>query len=194
LLPNTRTLLYALAALIAAMLVFFQLASSLPLCLVRNLHHAPSAYGFLLAVNTVPIILLEVPLNLRMERSAHHRSLALGTLLFAAGFGGMALAESNAALVATTVIWTFGEMIVLPGSAACVAEIAPPERVGEYMGVYSMAFNAAFTAGPWLLTVALERWGPVVLWTATGAVGMLAAAMMLGVKGRQRAGTSAAAR
>jgi predicted MFS family arabinose efflux permease len=177
-------LLYALAALIPAMVVFFQLASTLPLFLVRNLHHEPSAYGFLLVVNTVLIILIEVPLNLRMERWPHHRALALGTLLFALGFGGMAIAESNVGLAATTIVWTFGEMIVLPGSAAYVAEIAPPERVGEYMGVYSMAFNVAFTVGPWLGTVVLEKWGPQLLWTATGAVGLLAAAMMLGVRGR----------
>lgn len=175
-------LLYALGALMPLMMVFFQVAATLPLFLVRNLGRAPAAYGFLMVVNTVLIILLEVPLNLKMERWPHGASLALGGLLIALGFGGYALAGGVAGVVLTTVVWTFGEMIVLPGSAAYVAEIAPAQRVGEYMGLYSMAFSVAFTIGPWVGTEVLERWGARVLWGWALGAGCAGAALLAGVR------------
>lgn len=177
-----RKLLYVLAALLPVMMVFFQLAATLPLFLVRNLHQPPAAYGFLMVVNTVLIILIEVPLNLHMERWPHGLSLALGATLIAFGFGGYALVGGVAGVVASTIVWTFGEMIVLPGSAAYIAEIAPPSRTGEYMGLYSMAFNIAFTIGPWLGTEVLERYASRALWLSTLAAGALGAALLAGVR------------
>jgi MFS family permease len=76
------------------------------------------------------------------------------------------------------VIWTCGEMILFPASAAYVAEIAPPGRRGEYMGLYSMVFGAAVTLGPWLGTATLEAFGPAILWAGTFAVGCLSVLML----------------
>ncbi|MEO8657171.1 MAG: MFS transporter [Bryobacteraceae bacterium] len=171
-------LLYVLAALLPVMMVFFQLAATLPLFLVRNLHKAPTAYGFLMVVNTVLIILFEVPLNLRMERWPHRLALTLGALFIAAGFGGYAFTGTVAAVVATTIVWTVGEMILLPGSAAYLAEIAPEGRTGEYMGLYSMTFNIAFAIGPWLGAEVLERQGARPLWLAALALGLAGAALL----------------
>jgi MFS family permease len=50
-------------------------------------------------------------------------------------------------------------MILFPPARAYVAEIAPPGRRGEYMGMYSMVFGAAVTLGPWLGTAVLEAFG-----------------------------------
>ena len=58
--------------------------------------------------------------------------------------------------VATVVIWTFGEMILLPASAAYVSDIAPPAQSGAYMGLYTMGFSLAFAIGPWLGTQVME--------------------------------------
>jgi MFS family permease len=76
------------------------------------------------------------------------------------------------------VIWTFGEMIMMPGSSAYAAEIAPPERRGEYMGLYTMSFNIGFSLGPFLGASLLERWGPTVAWGAAFVSGCISALMM----------------
>src|SRR5207249_9397911 len=84
------------------------------------------------------IIFLEVPLNLRMAAWPHGRALALGAFLIGAGFGSMAFATGFRSVALTVVIWTFGEMILLPASSAYAAEIAPVAQRGSYIGLYTM--------------------------------------------------------
>jgi len=75
----------------------------------------------------------------------------------------------------TVAIWTVGEMILLPAMSNYVAEVAPADRRGEYMGLYSMAWGVAFGVGPWLGTLVLERYGRVVLWSGAFLVAAVAA-------------------
>jgi MFS family permease len=181
-------MLYFLAAMIPAQLVFFQLTSSLPLFLVRNLRLPESLYGTVFTLNTLLIVALEVPLNTAMAHWSHRRTLTLGALLYAIGFGSFAFVTRPAHIFAAVIIWTFGEMILLPGSSAYAAEIAPPGRRGEYMGLYTMSFSIAFSLGPFLGAELLQRWGPHGLWGTAFVSGCISALMM------SRVGTAAAHR
>ena len=176
-LANGRFLFF-LAALLPTVMVFFQLESAFPLYLVRDVGLSASAFGLLFTVNTVLIILLEIPLNTAMARWPHHLAMPLGALLCCWGFAAVALAGSFGTVALTVVIWTFGEMILFPGSATCVADMAPEDRRGEYMGIYTMSFSLAFMAGPWLGALILERLGPIALWGGAALLGFLSAAMM----------------
>ncbi len=171
--------LYFLAAFFPAALVFFQLMSTMPLFLVSGLGLSESAFGFLLTINTGIIIFVEVPLNSAMARWRHGRTLALGAALVGMGFGAMAFARDFWTMAATVVVWTFGEMILLPSSAAFVADLAPAGRRGEYMGLYQGTFSLALISGPWVGTRILESWGGQVLWLLAGAVGVLSAVLLL---------------
>ena len=173
-----RHLLYFLIALLPILVVFFQHEASMPLFLVGDLHMRESWYGLLFTLNTVLIILLEVPLNLKTAHWPHRRTLGIGAFLVGAGFGAMALCRGPLGTALTVVIWTFGEMMLLPGSSAYVADISPAERRGSYMGLYTMSFSAAFTIGPGLGVALLERFGARVLWVAAFALGCLSTAML----------------
>jgi MFS family permease len=176
-------MLYFLAALIPVQLVFFQFTSTLPLFLVRYLHFPESVYGTIFTVNTLLIVALEVPLNTAMAHWTHRQTLMLGAFLYAVGFGSYALVGiaplgKTACVFAAVVIWTFGEMILMPGSSAYAAEIAPRERRGEYMGLYTMSFNIAFAVGPWLGASVLGRWGASTVWGAAFALGCISTLLM----------------
>jgi MFS family permease len=175
---RNKRMLYFLAAMIPVQIVFFQLTSSLPLFLVRNLHLPESLYGTVFTLNTLIIVAFEVPLNTAMANWSHRRALPVGALLYAVGFGSFALVTRPAQISASVVIWTFGEMILLPGSSAYAAEIAPPGRRGEYMGLYTMSFSIAFSTGPFLGAELLQRWGPHGLWGAAFVSGCISALMM----------------
>jgi MFS family permease len=164
--------------------VFYQHEGAMPLFLVRDLHYRESFYGILFAVNTILIVILEVPLNLAMERWSHRWTLVLGASLFAIGFGSMAVLHSVAGLLVAAVIWTFGEMIAMPASGAYVADIAPPGRAGQYAGAYAATFSLAILVGPWAGTAALEQLGGTMLWSAVFAVGLAGAAVFSFTKTR----------
>jgi MFS family permease len=73
-------------------------------------------------------------------------------------------------------------MIFLPGCAAYVAEIAPPNRQGQYMGFYTMAFSVAFTIGPWFGTYLMEKSGAATMWIVMFLIGSLSSVMLLKIK------------
>jgi MFS family permease len=175
---DRRALSVYVATLLIGM-VFTQNQGAMPLYIVRDLHYRESFYGILFAVNTLLIVALEVPLNLAMTHWSHRRALALGMLLTAIGFGAIGLAHGVTALVATVVIWTFGEMITFPVSTAYVADIAPEGRNGEYMGAFSSTFSLSMVLGPWAGAAALDRFGPSAMWTGVFLCGLIAAGVVV---------------
>jgi MFS family permease len=175
---RNRRMLYFLVALIPTQLVFFQLTSTVPLFLVHYLRLPESIYGTVFTLNTLMIVVLELPLNNAMAQWSHRRTLTLGAFLYAIGFGSFALAKGPMGIFAAVVVWTFGEMILMPGSAAYAAEIAPTGRRGEYMGLYTMSFSFAFSLGPWLGAMLLERHGPQALWGTALVSGCISTLLM----------------
>jgi len=171
-------LLAFLAACVPLAAVFFQHEGALPLDVVRDLGMPASFFGWMFTINTLLIVLFEVRLNLATSHWPHRRSLFTGGLFIAAGFGAMVFCHTRIAIAGTVVIWTIGEMILLPSMSNLVAELAPPDRRGEYMGLYSMSWGLAFAIGPWLGTFVLEQFGRVTLWGGTFVVAALASIAM----------------
>lgn len=180
-LADRRFILF-LALMIPVEIIFFQAQGAMPVFVVEDLGISKSMYGVLLTINTVLIILIEVPLNIAMAHWSHKRAVALGALLTGAGFGALAFASNAWVIAATVFIWTFGEMIIFPSSSAFVADISPPERRGVYSGLYVMSFSVAFMIGPWIGLVILERFGAAVLWGSAFVCGSISAAMILAMK------------
>jgi MFS family permease len=179
-------MLYFISALIPVQIVFFQLTSTLPLFLVRYLHLRESVYGLVYTINTLLIVALEVPLNSATARWPHRRTLVVGAMLYTIGFGSFALVSRVPEVIACVAVWTFGEMILMPGSAAYASEIAPPGRRGEYMGLYTMSFSIAFSTGPWIGAQILQRWGPQVLWRAAFVSGCFSTLLLSRIGARLR--------
>jgi MFS family permease len=176
-----------LAACVPLAAVFFQHEGALPLDVVRDQGLPASFFGWMFTINTVLIVLFEVRLNLSTSHWPHRRSLFTGGLFIATGFGAMAFCHTGLAIAGTVVIWTIGEMILLPTMSNVVAELAPPDRRGEYMGLYSMAWGLAFAIGPWLGTFVLERYGRVTLWGGAFVAAALASIAMGRMRPTRRA-------
>lgn len=169
---DKRFLLFMLA-LIPVELVFFQFLGGLPLYIVHELKYSTSTFGILMAVNTVLIIIVEVPLNNAMAHWDDRKSLALGAFLCAIGFGAMAFSENIVLIVATIIVWTFGEMIFFPSSTSYTAILSPEHRRGEYMGYFQMTFSFSLMVGPWLGALVLDYFNSSVLWGGSFVFGAI---------------------
>ncbi len=168
-----RNLLFLLLGLLPVTLVFTQIHGSLPLWVSRDLAYGPRIFGLVFTLNTVLILLLEVALNTRLANWRPGRQLALGSLLIAMGFGFTGLAQTLPLLALTVIAWSLGEMILLPASSEAVASLAPADRRGEYMGLYSLSWTLGMTLGPGLGLLIYAGSGPRVLWPACGAFALL---------------------
>ena len=179
---SDKSFLFFLFAIIPANLVFFQQLGALPLYIVNDLRYSTAAFGLFNAINTVIIILVEVPLNNFMTNTPYRKSLIIGALLAGIGFGGFAFSTTAITIAISIIIFTFGEMIYFPTTAAYASEIAPTDRRGEYMGYYQMTFSFAFSAGPWLGTVVYQHYGSEILWGGDFIFGLMTALLTIFVK------------
>jgi predicted MFS family arabinose efflux permease len=155
--------------------VLFQLFSTLPLYLREVYQLREDRIGLLLALNTAAIVLVEMVLVRFAEGFSPTRVTALGAFLLCGGFALMPLGSSFAWAAVTVLVWTAGEMLVLPFTNALVAQRSGPGQLGRYMGLYALAFSLSAAVGPVAGTAVWEHWGPTVLWTGAGAVGLLLA-------------------
>jgi MFS family permease len=181
-----RRLFYFLLTILPVFITFFQHSSTVPLVFFQVLHQPASAFGLLFSFNTVLIVLVEIPLNLAMAKWSHRSVLTLGALLVGAGFGAMTFATGFWTVAGTVVIWTFGEMIFLPGASAYVGDLAPAHRQGAYMGAYQMVANMSFAIGPWLGTTIFEKFGPTTLWTGLFIICALSSLLLFRTHGHLR--------
>jgi len=182
---SNKKFLYYMIAIIPVQIVFFQHIGALPLFIVEHLEFSKSTFGFLMAINTVMIILIEVPLNDAMRMWPDWKSLMLGAILTGIGFGITIFAFNTYILIFSIVLWTFGEMIFFPSAGNYVAENSPANMRGEYMGYFQMTFSFSFMIGPLLGTVVLEEFGATMVWSGTFLLGMFTAAMMLKLKSKK---------
>jgi MFS family permease len=166
----------ALAASLAIGPVVYQMASTFGLH-VTSSNLAPWVYGVLISGNGVLVVLFELPLTRVTSRLPPRRILALGYLLLGFGFAMNAFAHTVALLIVVVITFTFGEMICMPVSAAYMANLAPMEMRGRYMGVYGLSWAVAIVCGP-VIGMTLFSINPVLLWTLCGLLGLMAAVII----------------
>ncbi|MGB5896093.1 MAG: MFS transporter [Ignavibacteriaceae bacterium] len=179
---RNKKFIYFMLALIPVLIIFFQHIGALPLFFVEEIGLSKSTFGFLMATNTVLIILIEVPLNDSMRLWKAWKALTLGSFLAALGFGMMAFITQTPFLVLSIIIWTFGEMIVFPTAGDYVAQVSPENRRGEYMGYFQMAFSFSFMVGPLVGNRVFENFGSFSLWIGCFVLGLISALMMIRLK------------
>jgi len=105
--------------------------------------------------------------------------MATGYVLVGSGYALYSFAHTIPALVCAMTVVTFGEIVTIPVSVAYIADLAPPHMRGRYMGAHGLVWAAALVIGPGL-GMKLFALGPAVLWLSCGALGLLAATIILG--------------
>ena len=73
-------------------------------------------------------------------------------------------------------VWSLGEIAVLPIANAVVADIALPELRGRYQGAYGLCWGIAAFLGPLIGSGVLQHAGAHVLW-----LGCLLAGLAVGL-------------
>jgi len=103
--------------------------------------------------------------------------MALGYILIGSGFALNAFAHTETAFVICIAIFTLGEMIAIPTTMAYLANLAPPEMRGRYLGVSGLSWSTATMIGPGL-GLALFTAAPGIYWLACAALGLFAATVI----------------
>ncbi|HEY1121523.1 MAG TPA: MFS transporter [Haloferula sp.] len=162
-------------------IVFWQMSSSYGLQATEGAGLDERAYGLLMALNGILIVLLELPLTSYTRRFSPVGIMAVGYAIIGIGMGMNALGASLPLLISSMIVFTIGEMIALPVGNSYIAGLAPDEMRGRYQGVSSISWSSATMIGP-SLGITLWQFSPVFLWVGVLVASITAAFLMLATR------------
>lgn len=177
-----RLFLFFLALVLLIGMLFFQIFNTWPLFLRQDYELLENQIGVLLGLNGFLIILLEMPFIHRVENRNSMSIISVGVLLLFGGFAILPLGHGFAYAAFTVMVWTLGEILIFPLTAAFIANRAPDSTRGRYMGAYILTYSLAFIVGPALGSYLYDHFGPATLWGCAGAAGLIVFAGFLTLK------------
>lgn len=127
------------------------------------------------AVTVVAFQLLAARFVLRLEAVA---AITVGGLLLFAGMAGFAFSTTLWHFVIAMVVFSFGEVFIVPSEFALIDRIAPPAARGAYFGAQSFTQLGGF-AGPFLGGLLLAEWDGTVMYLGVGALALAAVGVYL---------------
>ena len=172
-----RALLAMTAAGTVFALIYMLMLVSLPLSLTAHGLN-PASAGLVMTVSAVALVLARPLLRTRhLARIASPKAFAAGYALMGLGLAGYAAAGSLPALLAPTVAWSLGYLLLSGRAFAVVADLAPAGAAARYLAVYGLSWGMATVAAPVLGTQLIGSFGPAALWAATSALCLAMAAI-----------------
>lgn len=122
------------------------------------------------------------------EFTRRHRPLSmvtLGMMVYAVGVGSVALMSSFWGFWTSMVIFTFGELMVMPTGTAYVANRAPMELRGRYMSIYWMTWGCARAVAPVTGGFLNDQISPHAIWYGGLLIGSAATLGLYLLRGGQ---------
>ncbi|QHG63741.1 MFS transporter [Pseudomonas putida] len=160
---DRRLVCFTLGGVLSAV-VFGQFTAYLSQYLVvtSSASEAARLVGYLVTTNAVTVIALQYLIGRRIGRQQLMPWLLAGMALFIAGLLGFAMAGSMVAWCLAMLVFTLGEIIVIPAEYMFIDLIAPEHLRGVYYGAQNLS-NLGAALGPVLVGFALGRWWPGVI-------------------------------
>lgn len=129
-------------------------------------------FAWLMSANAITVVVSQPFISRLSTRMGPMPSVTAGALLLSIGAIGFAHAGGLSVLLASMIVFTWGEVLLVPAEYAILDGITPESMRGTYYGMHSLS-NAGNLLGPWLGGVVLERWGGVALFYAMALVAII---------------------
>jgi hypothetical protein len=170
---------YALLALLNTIMLLHvpMITLAIPLWIVQRTDAPRWMVSVLLVVNTVTVVLFQVRVArgvvdlktaARSTRFAGVMLLA-SCVVFALTALGMSAWVATAVLLVAAVMQTVGEMAQSAGAWQISFDLAPPDKHGQYQGLFGNGLAVARVIAPLLLTTLILAWG-IPGWIVLGGI------------------------
>jgi len=177
-LMRDRCLIYFTLGSTFGAIVFGQFTGYLSqyLIIIADAAYAYKVIGAIMITNAVIVIAFQYVMSSRMKQDNLLRWLFFGTLFFILGLAGFMLAGPSILLwMIAMVIFSFGELIVIPVEYMFIDFIAPDNMKGSYYGVQNLS-NIGGAVNPVLCGFLLSYTPPPVMFIAL--IGFSAAGLL----------------
>lgn len=135
-----------------------QMSVTLSQYLREHVVEGVALFGMMMSANGFTVLLLQIPLTRLVERYTLFARIAGGALLMVAGEIGFAFLTGWTFMVAAMVVFTIGEILIVPAEYAQIDQISPANMRGTYYGAQSFSELGSFL-GPWVGGMILSAYG-----------------------------------
>jgi MFS family permease len=155
-----------------------QLGSTLSVFSVDRLMFTTAQYGLLLTTNGIIVAVLQYPIARLMNKFPRDRGLILGSIFYAAGYLSLGWVKDFNWAIGSIAVITAGEVTFSPIASTVVAESAPLNWRGRYMGFSGLSQTVGMSFAPLFGGLLLDAFPTEarLLWGLIGLVGLIPAA------------------
>ncbi|MES2068756.1 MAG: MFS transporter [Pseudomonadota bacterium] len=137
---DRRLLLFTIGSLLSALVYGrFVLYLSQYLIVSQGEQQAAALVPYLIMTNAIGVVLLQYPIGKFIRPDNLMRWIGLGSAMFVLGLLGFMHAASLPAWICSMLLFTLGEVIVIPAEYLFIDSIAPATQKGSYYGVQNLA-------------------------------------------------------
>jgi MFS family permease len=153
-----RVLLLFIVGGIFLTTVHGEMSVTLSQYLNTNIADGIKLFGYLVSINGITVVSTQMFITRWSERFGLLTRISLGSLLFAVGEMGFAFSGSWSGFILSMIVFTFGEILIIPSEFAQLDEITPQGIRGMYYGAQGFSEIGNFI-GPWFGGVLLLSFG-----------------------------------
>jgi MFS family permease len=171
-----RPFLLFLGSAIFAWLVYVAYEVVLPVSIVDGFGYGPATWGFLVWINPLLVTLFQIRLTRAVSDVSAAPRLVVAMLIMGLPFLLLVVNQSLPVLVVVITVFVLGEMLWVPTSQAVVADLAPDDIRGAYMGAFGSAPAIGFALAPLIGLQMRNSVGDDATWIMFAAISVVAAA------------------
>ncbi len=155
-------------------ITFFQFFSTLPLYYRQIYRLSESEIGLLLGLNGLVVFSLEmIFVYVASNRFKFRTLIMVGVLLTGLSLVLLNLFTGAWILLVSMLILSISEILVMPFLATLTVQRSEEQTRGAYLGLYSLAYSAAFILGPYFGTTIIDQFGFAALWWCGGGLSVI---------------------
>ncbi len=157
---------------------FYFLLITLPIY-IEKIGGTESEIGLILGVFTISAVLLRPFIGKEVDRRGRKIILVSGIIIFLISMLLYDYTKNVTSLLLLRVLHGIGWGAATTAATTLIADIAPPKRRGEAMGVFGMASNVAMAIGPALSMILLQKYDFPILFSISAGISLLSLLLVL---------------
>ena len=142
----------------------------------QNFGVAESSYSWIPTTNALMVVFLQVFITRSLKPFRDTQVMPFGALFYVAAMLIVGVSSQFWGFWLAMVVMTFGELITAPTATAFVANLAPQDQRGRYLGLFGLTWHVAMAIGPFTAGILTDNYGIRSPWFAGAVVGALAVA------------------
>jgi len=153
----------------------------------QNYGIAEAQYSWIPTTNALMVIFLQVLITRITQKHSPTKVMPIGAAFYPVAMLLVALSGNFWGFLLAMIIMTFGELITAPTATAYVANLAPPDQRGRYLGFFGLAWYVALSVGPIGAGFLSDNISIQAPWFAGAVVGVVAVVSFLSLRKLEKA-------